>query len=89
MGARSLVLKTTWTRRHESDCDMLENDKPGLQPSDVFWSLKPRPMAWAGMAAHLRCSSRTGYLHYSCSLGCSMRQVSQKAGTCATEAVRS
>ena len=32
-----------------------ENDRPGRQPSQTLFLLRPRPMAWAGMAAHLRC----------------------------------
>jgi hypothetical protein len=29
--------------------------KSGLQPSDGYAYKKPRPLAWAGMAPHLRC----------------------------------
>ncbi len=34
---RSLVLKTRWMRTQDSDCDMLEEYRSGLQPWEIVW----------------------------------------------------
>jgi hypothetical protein len=39
--------------------DNINEHKSGLQPGEVVWLYQPRPMAWAGIAMHLRCSHST------------------------------
>jgi hypothetical protein len=53
-----------WLRAGLSDVKMdtgerllqAEEHKSGLQPLEMVWLPKPRPMAWAGITTHLQCS---------------------------------
>jgi hypothetical protein len=48
--------ETTSTRYKESDCDTLKSIVRACSPEKSRGFPKPRPMAWAGITLHLRCS---------------------------------
>src|SRR5271154_5800133 len=48
-----------WMRTQDNDCDIPKRINRACSPEKSYGFPKPRPMAWAGMTTHLRCSPLT------------------------------